>query len=102
MRHRENALCRQARDAFEGLVRSHDAPAHDDVAGAVRLLIRLRDDLILALREEGEGNDTRETLQRVNSILSMASAAQYPISGRKPDRLKQTFEALDALCSGRD
>lgn len=91
-------LCRQARDAFERVAEAK-GPPHEDIARAARLVIALRDELIASLRRGGGSGGERDMLGSVNAILSLATAAQYPISGRQPERLEQTFKALDELCA---
>ena len=87
-------LGREALIAFETLSESPEARTHEVMAGAVRCLVRMRDHLIEEQRRNGGNGATQENLVRLNSILSMAVGAAYPLVGIRPERLHMTRDAL--------
>jgi hypothetical protein len=76
----------------------HDRPdrLYDDVAEAVRCLVRFRDELIERQRSNGDA-ESRSRLRRANAILSMAVGGEYPVAGLHRERLQKVREALDKL-----
>lgn len=98
---RVEELGREALSAFETLSGSAEARTHETMAGAVRCLVRMRDLLIEERRRNGGDVGVQDKLVRVNSILSMAVGAAYPMVGVRPERLHMTRDALrDLLQSG--
>lgn len=90
-------LGREALSAFEALSGSAEARTHETMAGAVRCLVRMRDHLIEERRRNGGDGGVQDKLVRVNSILSMAVGAAYPMVGIRPERLHMTRDALRDL-----
>ena len=67
---------------------------YDDLAEAVRHVVRLRDTLI-AERRRGEPIDDR--LDRVNTILSQMVGAEYPLDGMRRERVEKLRDQLRSL-----
>lgn len=66
----------------------------EDVAEATRCIVAMRDHLI-ARRRTGETTaELRSDLNRVNQLLSMSSAAEYPLVGIHWDRMQKTRDLL--------
>ncbi|HJU18559.1 MAG TPA: hypothetical protein VJ770_19070 [Stellaceae bacterium] len=67
----------------------------DDLAQAVRALVRLRDDLAAAYRraEPRAG----ERLERCNAVLSVVIGGEYPLQGVRRERIEQARDELRAL-----
>ncbi len=67
---------------------------YDDLADAVRHIVRLRDGLIMQARR---GEAGRECLPRVNAILSQIVGAEYPLEGICRERVENVREQLVSL-----
>lgn len=85
--------------ALAGLDRALDErpeKIYDDLAQAVRCLVRLRDELIAARRRDGRtAGDDR--LERLNAVLSVVSGGEYPLQGVRRERIEQAREELARL-----
>lgn len=90
------ACARAAVEAYTPLAERSSPITHERLAGAVRCVIRLRDALIDGRRR---GLDVEERLRRVNSILSLAVSAEFPIVGVRHERIVATRESLSRLVS---
>ena len=80
--------------AVDRALREDTRLVYDDLADAVRHIVRLRDGLIVAVRH---GEPDRERLSRVNAILSQIVGAEYPLDGIRRERIKKVREQLVAL-----
>jgi hypothetical protein len=67
---------------------------YDDLAAAVRHVVRLRDGMIA---ERRRGDAIGDRLGRVNSILSQMVAAEYPLDGIRRERIQKVREQLVSL-----
>lgn len=67
---------------------------YEDLANAVRHVIRLRDGLIA---EQRQGNAVGDRLARVNAILSQLVGAEYPLEGIRRQRIETVREELTSL-----
>ncbi|WP_152527961.1 hypothetical protein [Lutibaculum baratangense] len=65
--------------------------SHAELAGAVRCIVAYRDGLIAARRA---GRCTREELDRVNALLSLAHGAEYPLIGFHRHRIEQARDEI--------
>ena len=90
------ASCRMAAAALEHALQDQPDKIYNDLAEAVRCLVRLRDELI-AEQRAGAG---RDDLDRCNAILSMVVGSEYPLAGIRRDRVQQALQELSALCGG--
>jgi len=89
-----DACARAAAHAYKGLVDRGEPLTHDRLAAAVRCVVGLRDALVEGRRR---GLDVEEDLRRVNSILSLAVSAEFPIVGIRHERVAATFNSLSRL-----
>jgi hypothetical protein len=85
-----------AADAYAPLAERREDITHDALAGAVRCVIRLRDALIAGRRR---GLELDEILRRVNSMLSLAASAEFPIVGVRHERIVATCRSLTLLAA---
>jgi hypothetical protein len=63
---------------------------YDDLADAVRCIVRLRGELITERRNGELGGH----LERCSAILSLVVGAEYPLAGIRRDRIRQAREEL--------
>ncbi|WP_366552705.1 hypothetical protein [Aquibaculum sediminis] len=93
----KECLAAAALEAVEALLQEHDPEeAYDRIAEAVRCVIRLRDQLIA---EERRGGSDSECLAQVNSLLSLAASAEYPLVGLRWERVCMVRDELRQLLS---
>ena len=90
------ASCRMAAAALEHALQDQPDKIYNDLAEAVRCLVRLRDELIA----EQRAGASRGDLDRCNAILSMVIGSEYPLAGIRRDRVQQALQELSALCGG--
>lgn len=96
----EADLRQAASVAVERLDRAHaEHPnlEHEDVRAAVNAVIDFRDKVLVATRQ---GRADRGTLDRANSVVSLAYGAEFPLVGLPRERLAQARDAMAALASG--
>lgn len=86
---------RDAREAFDEIIEVRPVVTHESLAVAIQRIIRLRDALIAERRSEAPRRDG--LLQTVNSILSLASSAQFPLVGVRWERIVAIREALKEM-----
>jgi hypothetical protein len=67
---------------------------YDDLAEAMRHIVRLRDGLIADARS---GEPVGDRLTRVNAILSQIVGAEYPLEGVRRERIEKVREQLAVL-----
>ena len=103
-----HARCRAACEAFTRIVDDKPEITHQTLAAAVRHIIQLRDALIVE-RRTTPSRQADEDLLRVNSVLSLASGAEFPLVGIRWERiialrnaLREMFEAGEACGGLRD
>ena len=74
---------------------AHDSPeTRQELAGIIRELVRMRDDLIEARRK---GEDCESTLRAVNAVLSCIFGVEFPVAGLQWERLNETRSGLKQL-----
>lgn len=85
-----------AQTAIAALERMLDdkSTSHADLAKAVRCVVALRNCLI---EEHRRGHDSPECLASVNSLLSLAFGAEYPLTGFHRNRIEMTRDRLVEL-----
>jgi hypothetical protein len=91
------ASCRMATAALDRALRDEPDKVYDDLAEAVRCLVRLRDELITEHRAGGH----HDHLDRCNAILSMVVGGEYPLAGVRRERVQKARDELASLCEGR-
>ena len=92
------------RDALAHVDRAlGDRPKRDGetLKAAIQNLARFRDHLIARHRHEG-GTRWRPELERVNAVLSVVMAAEFPIGEVPWDELAKARDWLDALLRDED
>lgn len=67
---------------------------YEDLVEAVRRLIALRDKLI---DERRRGTTVGDRLDRLNAVLSVVVAAEYPLEGVRRERVEAARRQLAAL-----
>lgn len=72
----------------------------EDVAKATRAIVAMRDRLIGRVRSGDASKETRGELDRVNQLLSMSSAAEYPLTGIHWERMEKTRDLLREMVAG--
>jgi hypothetical protein len=84
--------------ALDRALRDSPDLVYDDLANAVRHVVKLRDGLIAA-RRRGDGTVDRlaKQLGRVNTILSQMVGAEYPLDGIRRERIEKLRDQLTAL-----
>lgn len=91
-------LARHALQVIErALAKKSSKTEFQDTAEVARCIVRMRDHLIGRVRAEGPSSEAREKLDRVNGLLSMAGAAEYPLSGIHWDRMQKTRDLLKEM-----
>lgn len=80
--------------AVEHALREDAQHVYDDLADAMRHVVRLRDGLIMKARRGEVGGDC---LARVNAILSQIVGAEYPLEGIRRKRVENVREQLVSL-----
>ncbi|MGE5269472.1 MAG: hypothetical protein ACM3JG_07345 [Thiohalocapsa sp.] len=80
--------------AVDHALREDADHAYDDLANAVRHVVRLRDGLI---GEQRQGNGVGDRLGRVNAILSHLVGAEYPLEGIRRQRIEKVRDELKSL-----
>jgi hypothetical protein len=90
-----------ARDDFDTALAAMDRAlcdqpdvVYEDLVEAVRSLIRLRDKLIY---ERRRGAAVGDRLDRLNAVLSLVVAAEYPLEGVRRERVATARRELAAL-----
>jgi hypothetical protein len=68
---------------------------YGDLAEASRRLVALRN-MLIALRRRGEPDPDRR-LDRLNAIVSLVVAAEYPLEGVRGERIATARDELAAL-----
>jgi hypothetical protein len=91
------ASCRMAAAAIERALQDEPDKIYDDLAEAVRCLVRLRNELITQQRAGG----CHDRLDRCNAVLSMVVGSEYPLAGLRRERVQKARDELVALCEGR-
>lgn len=82
--------------AIEALLDEKDpVRSHEPISHAVRCLVALRDHLIENQRS-GQAID-RSMLDKVNALLSLSCAIEYPLVGVRWERMRMTRDALMEL-----
>ena len=82
--------------ALDRALRDRPEIVYDDLNEAVRHLVRLRDLLIA----DGRGGvAVGDRLDRLNAILSIVVATEYPLEGVRRDRVARARQKLAALRS---
>lgn len=90
-------LAAAALEAAEDLLQEQDPEgAYERIAAMVRCVIRLRDHLIA---EKRQGGAVSRSLTQVNSLLSLADSAEYPLVGLRWERVCTVRDALRQLLS---
>ncbi len=86
----------QAHIAIAALERILDdtSASHADLANAIRCVVALRNELI---EERRCGRGSPDCLASVNSLLSLAFGAEFPLMGFHRDRIKTTRDRLVEL-----
>lgn len=91
---RFSRLCREGLAALDHILEHKPDHVHDEIAGATRCIVQVRDALIAARRRgapAGEG----ELLGHVNSLLSVLIAAEFPLAGVRWQRVKQARDEYE-------
>lgn len=86
-----------ALDALETLIAHRPEATHEKLTEVMRCLVRLRDSLIDERRREPHNTSNEERLRAVNSLLSLASSAEYPLVGVRWERICATRDVLRSL-----
>lgn len=92
-----HSRCRKAAKAFDMIVEDKPQTTHERLAGAVQCIVRLRDALIAARRADASAQGNDKFLVSVNSILSLASSAEFPLVGIRWERVIAIRDALHVL-----
>lgn len=80
--------------AMDRALRDRPDAVYQDLVDAVRSLTELRDKLI---DERRRGTMSGDWLDRLNSILSLVVAAEYPLEGLRRERVEAGRRALASL-----
>jgi len=95
--HAAERSCRKAHEAFERVIDDRPHLTPEKLTAAVRHVIEFRDTLI-AERRSGEFGARRQTLlDRTNSLLSLSTSAEFPLTGVRWERITAVRDALKAL-----
>jgi hypothetical protein len=87
------AYCRAAVAALDRALQDRPDKIYDDLAEAVRCLVRLRNELITEQRATAR----RDRLDRCNAVLSMVIGGEYPLAGVRRDRVQKARDELASL-----
>lgn len=87
---------RMAAAALERALQDEPDKIYDDLAEAVRCLVRLRDELITQQR----AGRPCHGLERCNAILSMVVGGEYPLAGVRRERVQKARDELASLYEG--
>ncbi len=87
-------LCQTAIRLMGEAVEEAPAGLSKDVDVAERTVVAIRDGLIDRLRA---GEDVRDTLGRVNQVVSLIAGVEYPTGGAHRDQVKQARDTLQAI-----
>ncbi len=89
---------RRALLMYRRLIEQAQDLEHEDLAKATRQLVAVRDRLI-AERRRGDGwtRQAQDDLDRVNSLLSVSTSAEFPLVGVRWERLCMLRDALERL-----
>ena|SRR5690242_6880748 len=98
----DDAICRKAVDSLEQALEHRPDRVYEDMADAVRCLVRFRDALIERQRERKADPGARDRLRRVNAILSIVVGGEYPLVGVREKRIKQAHDELAQLLQSGD
>lgn len=91
-------LARHALEVIERVLAEKSSKTEfRDTAETARCIVRMRDHLIGQVRAGNSPPEAREKLDRVNVLLSMAGAAEYPLSGIHWERMKKTRDLLQEM-----
>lgn len=91
---RFSLLCREGLQALDHILEHKPDHVHDELAGATRCIVHVRDALIEA-RRRGEPAGEGELLGHVNSLLSVLIAAEFPLAGVRWQRVKQARDEYE-------
>lgn len=83
--------------ALDRAIEDRPDKVYDDLAEAVRCIVRLRRELATN-RRNGEAGDS---LERCNAVLSLVIGSEYPLAGIRHERMKQAREKLASLLGDR-
>lgn len=93
--------CREACEKFDLLFAERPQLTHEKLADAVRCIIHLRDALIEQHRTGTSTKRDDDRLSSVNSLLSLASSAEFPLVGVRWERIVALRDALRDLTDQR-
>lgn len=94
---------RRALELYRRLVDQAQDLEHEDLAKAIRQLVAVRDQLVAERRLANDWSARQqEDLDRVNSMLSVSSAAEFPLVGVRWERLCLLRDSLSQLIAGWD
>jgi hypothetical protein len=82
--------------AMDRALRDRPDVVYDDLVEATRRLVDLRDKLIAERRESADAA-APERLRRLNAILSVVVAAEYPLAGIRRERIEMARRELASL-----
>ena len=88
------SCCHEACKAFDAILRDRPDITHERLASAIHQIIVFRDALIGERRADRTDNRTDALLPAVNSILSLAASAEFPLVGVRWDRIVAIRAAL--------
>ena len=83
--------------SLELLLEERPSVVHDAIEQATRHTVAVRDALIAARRDGENGHD--DALRRVNALLSLIVAAEFPLVGVRWKRIESARDALAKLAS---
>lgn len=88
------SLCRDAVGRLDYLLRNHPAETADDLTGAVRCAVRLRD-MMIERRRQGRGDAGQDArLRQVNAVISAIVAGEFPLMGIRWKRIEGARDLL--------
>ena len=87
------AECHAALAVLERVLRLPPEQVPEDLPGALRALVKVRNRLI----EQRRNGGSAKHLAQVNAILSIVTSAEYPLVGVRMERVKQARDALRDL-----
>ncbi len=89
--------CREAVASLDRLLEIAPYPRFQDLDGAERAIVRLRDGLIERLRQDNGSDEAprlRGLLERANIAISMMVGLEYPAAGMRRQLLETARDAL--------